>query len=182
MNASRYRLLIALAHLCAVAACGAPPAPQPGRVAASVPPPGARPAAPAIAPSVPPAPPSPSASALAAVTAAPAPTPPVIVIHEAELYGALHARAGKTVTISSKVITSTTEPEIGNKGVLYQRLDNSSSKDVWVPVADCVVKTKLDKQSEISVTITDEKKEFPAGQKVNPFAPKSRMRLRWEWQ
>ena len=32
------------------------------------------------------------------------------------------------------------------------------------------------------VTITDEKKEFPAGQKVNPFAPKSRMRLRWEWQ
>jgi hypothetical protein len=160
------------------AACGASPAPENGVIVTSTPPGGGAPAASSSAPPG-------VVSAMAPASAKPGPAlpppPPDIIIHEAELYGELSAHAGKTATISTKVITTKTEPEIGNKGVLHQRL-NDSNNDVWIPVADVVVKSKLDKQSRITVTITAEKKEFPSGQKIVPFAPKSRMRLRWEWQ
>lgn len=168
------RLLIAA--LLFASGCGAPPSPQAGGVS---PPPSDAPVNGAASSSAP----AGVASASAPASAKPAPPPPLpdIIIHEAELYGELSAHAGKTATIATKVITTKTEPEIGNKGVLHQRL-NDSNNDVWVPVADVVVKSKLDKQSRITVTITAEKKEFPSGQKIVPFAPRSRMRLRWEWQ
>jgi hypothetical protein len=177
MNISRSHLTI-FAALLSVAACGAPPPPRTGGATTSGPSAaGATP--PAMTPGAALTAPPPVASARP--TAAPPPDPPTIIIHEAELYGELHAHAGKTATIATRVITTKIEPEIGNKGVLFQRL-NDSNNDVWVPIADVVVKSKLDKQSRITVTITAEKKEFPAGQKVVPLAPKSRMRLKWEWQ
>lgn len=174
MSFSRSRSMILTAFLLSPVACAPSATPAPSGPAVA-----SRPPAAAITPSIPPQRPAPAAPV---ASAAPAPDlAPVIVIHEAELFGELHARAGKTVTIASKVITTRTEPEVGNKGLLMQRLDDSST-DVWVPVADVVVKSKLDKQARISVTITDEKKSFPDGKKLVAFAPKSRMRLRWEWQ
>lgn len=171
------RATFALVLTRALFGCSSPPPPQPSApVSTST----AALPAPTVSASA-------TASAVASTPTAPEPTAPhgpyVTVIHEADIFGELVSRIGKTVTISSNLSTSTTEPQIGNKGVVYQAEGSAaSSADTWVAIADVEVKSKLDKNSRISVTIVSEKKDLSTGKKLVPFAPKSRLRLKWEWQ
>ncbi|MEZ4299982.1 MAG: hypothetical protein R3B70_33850 [Polyangiaceae bacterium] len=107
--------------------------------------------------------------------------PETIVIHEAEMFGELQARAGATVVMLTRVITSRTEPEIGNQGVLSQKV-KSASGEIWVEIARVEVKSKMDSDNRITLTIKDEEKRFQQGVYGFPFAPNSKLRLKWEWQ
>jgi len=115
----------------------------------------------------------------------PAEEPPAIVIHEADLYGQIVGRQGKTVTVLSMLVTSNTQPDVGNRGVLFRKIEGGESE--WEPIADVEVKSKLDAGGKLQVDITAEKEEAAAieakstKKKASPISPKARVKLRWQW-
>lgn len=175
------RAAVLLVLPCALASCGAP-APAPHAEGPATPPSAAPSTSAAAAPSGS-ASAAPSASAVASAEPAATSSPyrHEIVIHQADIFGQLVGHAGKTVMISSNLTTSSTPPEIGNKGSLFQSLDDAAAEN-WVLIAEIEIKTKLDKHGQISATITSEKKDYPAGKKFSPFSPRAHYRLQWEWQ
>ncbi len=139
-------------------------------------PPPAAPKTAVVKPAPPPPPPPPSATPEA-------PPPPAkeepaeIVIHEADLYGHLLGRQGKTLTMASLLVTSSTHPEIGNKGLLFRKVEGNDTE--WAQIAEVEVKSKLDERSHIQLTILDEAKDDKG---KSPFMPaKTKLKLRWQF-
>ncbi len=151
------------------AACSAPPVPQKPEQAASAP----------AASSATPMASAPVASSAPAPTAASV-NERTIVIHEADLFGEIQARAGVTVHVLSLVATRA-PPGAGVKGVLFRGLEGGADTE-WLAIADVTVKKDADAAGTLQLTITDEKKDaLVGGKKVNHFVKGVRVKLRWEY-
>lgn len=154
------------------AACSSPPPPQPAGAMVA-------PSAPAPDPYAS----EPDGADPYASDPAPAATverPPDIIIHEADVFGEIHARAGSTVQMLSLVATRT-PPGPGVKAVLMRGVEAGGDTE-WVAIADVTVQKELDATGQMHLTITDEKKDvLVGGRKVNHFVKGVRVKLHWEY-
>jgi hypothetical protein len=107
--------------------------------------------------------------------------PPPIIIHHADLHGRFEHKQGSTITIRALLMMTKTQPEVGNKGVLYCSAGEGKEEE-WVALGDVEVKKQLDADGRIQLKITgDEKKFVHPGKKGSPLVKNTRMRLSWEW-
>lgn len=118
----------------------------------------------------------------------PKPAPPVyeqkvIVIHQADLHGQFESKQGSTITIRALLMMSKTQPQVGNRGVLFATPVGAPVDSDWIPLGDVEVKKPLDSDGRMQVTITGDDKKFvaPGSKRPTPLARNTRVRLRWEW-
>jgi hypothetical protein len=76
-----------------------------------------------------------------------------------------------------------TQPEVGNKGVLFFAPGDPQSEADWVALGDVEVKKPLDANGRIEIKIVDDEKKFliTGGKKPRPLTKSTRVRLRWQW-
>lgn len=130
------------------------------------------------------APPAPMPKTTDAATDAPAKAPatpaapPPIIVHQADLHGQLESKHGSTLTIRALLMMTKTQPEVGNKGVLFYAPESAQGEGDWVNLGDVEVKKALDANGKLQVKIVGDKN---TAKKPSSLAKNARLRLRWEF-